>query len=467
MDRAIGAVIGSAVGDALGAGYEFVERPDKDDVSMRPGTLTGEPAGYWTDDTAMAIAILETAARHGTLTSAEAANAVGDCFLDWYRSNPRDVGMQTSTVLGQATIGADLTAIAARELVRKPNGAGNGSLMRTGPVALAHLGDNEALALAARAMSSLTHPNSYASDACVLWTFAIDSAIRTGELIGPRAGLPFIEPARRSRWEEWIHEAETRDPREFTPNGYVVTAFQAAWSTIHATIDVADPLVEGLRTAVSIGNDTDTVAAIAGALLGAANGVTSIPFEWRHGLAGWPRGYHAIDLTRLAVRAANRGGNDADGWPEVSTMRGTYEGFSPGGVTATFDVDPEVVFGDFAALAGVDADAFISLCRIGVDDQRCVDHGLVWLQDKDGNADVGRVLADTANAIQHLRREGRRVFVHCVRAECRTPAAAMTWRMRYHGRSFEEASAEVRAAMPHANPCGALLDGVRMTTCPE
>ena len=461
IDRAIGAVVGSAVGDALGAGYEFAKRPDKDEVSMRPGTLTGEPAGHWTDDTAMAIAILEAAAQHGTLTTSEALIAVGDRFLDWYRSGPHDVGVQTLAVLRQSSTGADLADVAARELERKPNGAGNGSLMRTGPVALAHLGNDQELARAARTISELTHPNPFAVDACILWTISIDRAIRTGEMIGPRAGLPLIESTRRGQWERWIEEAETRDPRNFTPNGYVVTALQAAWSAIYVTRECHKPFESGLRVAVSIGDDTDTVAAIAGALLGAVHGVTSIPFAWRHGLAGWPREYRAIDLTRLAVRAANRGTNDVDGWPEVLSMSDSYQKYSPTGAIATFDVDPGVVFGDFAALATIEADAFLSLCRIGVDDQRSADHELVWLLDGEGNADVSRVLIDTADAIEQLRAEGNRVFVHCVRAESRTPAVAIAWLMLHHDREFEDAYVEVMEAMPTARLFEEFLDEVR------
>lgn len=306
MDRVIGTVIGSAVGDALGAGYEFTGRPEKDEVSMRPGTLTGEPAGHWTDDTAMAIAILEVAANHGSLITSESAAAVGERFLEWYRSGPRDVGRQTSNVLRRASMGANLSDIAAGELKKNPHGAGNGSLMRTAPVALAHLGHDEELVLAATNMSALTHPNPYAVDGCVLWTISIDRAICTGELIGPRAGLPLIEASRRVQWESWIAEAEDRDPRDFTPNGYVVTALQAAWSAICATRNTAMPFECGLRMAVSIGDDTDTIAAIAGALLGAAHGEASIPSEWRQGLAGWPRGYRSSDLARLAIQAAEQ-----------------------------------------------------------------------------------------------------------------------------------------------------------------
>jgi ADP-ribosylglycohydrolase len=305
LDRAVGAVVGGAVGDALGAGYEFGEAPDPADVMMRPGTLTGEPAGYWTDDTSMAIAILEVAAAHGSLTTEAALIAVGDRFLEWHRSGPLDIGMQTRAVLSRASSGRDVSAAATAEFEVHPERAGNGSLMRTGPVALAHLGDIDELVAAARAMSALTHPNQFAIDACILWTLAIDDAVRTGELAGPRVGLHMIDPSRRKDWEKWIEEAETLDSRTFNPNGYVVTALQAAWSAIHATRGSADHFSVGVRQAVAIGNDTDTVAAIAGSLLGAAYGVRVIPLKWRRGLAGWPDDYRDADLVRLAALAVN------------------------------------------------------------------------------------------------------------------------------------------------------------------
>jgi len=302
VSRAIGAVIGSAAGDALGAGYEFQAAPQPLDVMMLPGVLTREPAGHWTDDTAMAIAILEVAARNGTLTTPEASVAVGDRFLEWFRSDPNDVGGLTKAVLSQAATGADLPRVAAIEMSRSSKSAGNGSLMRTGPVALAHLGDDAQLNAAARAMSVLTHAHPDAVEACVLWTAAVDRAI-AGSLEGPRAGLHLVDEGRREFWSARITEAEIRSPREFNPNGYVVTALQAAWSAIFATERASDHFEAGLRQAVAIGYDTDTVAAIAGALLGAYYGQSAIPPEWRRGLAGWPVGFGADELEVLAIQA--------------------------------------------------------------------------------------------------------------------------------------------------------------------
>jgi ADP-ribosylglycohydrolase len=312
IDRAVGTVIGGAMGDALGAGYEFAAVPEPDEVTMRRATLTGEPAGHWTDDTAMAIAILEVAARMGTLTSSAASAAVGARFLEWFDSAPRDVGRHTRRVLSRATSGAHLAEAAAEVQASDRNAAGNGSLMRTGPVALVHRGDDEQLVLAATAMSELTHPHRDAVDACVLWSVAIDRAMRSGTLEGPRAGLHLIGESRREFWERTIDEAETNDPRHFSPNGHVVVALQAAWSAIHATRHMKDHLVAGLRQAVAIGDDTDTVAAIAGYLLGACYGFSAAPTQWRDGLAGWPATYGVEDLVRLATEAMQRGIVDAD-----------------------------------------------------------------------------------------------------------------------------------------------------------
>jgi ADP-ribosylglycohydrolase len=153
-------------------------------------------------------------------------------------------------------------------------------------------------------MSELTHPHADAVEACVLWTIAIDRAVRLGSLEGPRAGLPMIDEDRRAKWVETINLAENMRPKFFNLNTYVVTALQAAWSAIFWTQSSEHHFETALREAVAIGYDTDTVAAIAGSLVGARYGGSSIPSEWRKGLAGWPAGYRDVDLASLATLAA-------------------------------------------------------------------------------------------------------------------------------------------------------------------
>ena len=462
LDRVLGTVFGGAVGDALGAGYEFAQPPEAPAIAMRRGRLTGEPAGHWTDDTAMAIGVLRSAATYRTLDTVEAQTVVASEFLAWYHSHPSDIGRHTARVLSRTTTANEMASVALAVQGEDPEAAGNGSLMRTGPVALTGLGDDEHIARTARAISTLTHAHPDAQDACVLWSIAVDRAIRLGSLEGPRAGLPQLSPDQRLKWEAWIEEAEQNDPVTFNPNRYVVRAFQAAWSAIVATQGEVDHFGAGLRRAITIGDDTDTVAAIAGALLGARYGVTAIPFAWRHRLAGWPRDVGVIDLVSLAVRAAR--GDDGDGWPSVRTMRPAYERFSPRGATYRFAVDEGVIFGDFGALATTSTDAYLSLCRIGVDDRKAGEHEVVWLLDQPGNANAARVLADTADAIAAFRAVNKTVFVHCVRAESRTPTVAMAWLIRHYGYEVESAITEVLATMPSAAPEESLLAAVRHVT---
>jgi hypothetical protein len=166
--------------------------------------------------------------------------------------------------------------------------AGNGSLMRTGPVALAHLRDGEAMVEAARLTSALTHADPVAGDACALWCCAIAHAVRTGEL-DVRVGLPHVDAA---YWRPLLDEAETVAPAHYAAsNRWVVAALLGAWSAISRTTGV----VPGLHAAVAGGGDTDTVAAIAGQLLGAAYGASAVPATYRRRLHGWP-GLRVRDL---------------------------------------------------------------------------------------------------------------------------------------------------------------------------
>ena len=188
--------------------------------------------------------------------------------------------------------------------------AGNGSLMRTAPVALAYLDDEAALVEAARAVSELTHYDPEAGDACVLWCLAIRHAVLTG-VLDARIGLQHIDADRRDLWASRLDVAEASQPSDFTNNGWVVEALQGAWSAITTTpIPQDDPAkgvfrVDHLRLALDAavrgGGDTDTVAAIAGGLLGAAYGASAVPAEWRRVLHGWP-GLATRDLVALATR---------------------------------------------------------------------------------------------------------------------------------------------------------------------
>ena len=273
----------------------------------------------------MALCIAKVAASGVPLDGPPGLHEVGQRFLDWLAADPADVGNQTCSVLSGARGPADLAASAAAYARDHERSAGSGSLMRTGPVALAHLGDGARLQAAASAVSALTHDDPLASDACVLWCCAIDQAVRSGRLDGPRCGLVHLPDDRRAFWAGIIEEAETKDPGTFRPNGFVATALQAAWAAVCSTRSSTGRrhIEMALRAAVAIGDDTDTVASLVGSLLGGASGAAAFPFVWRRRLGGWPGLTHA-DLVTLGVLIALGGVPDKNGWPGVTDLMPMY-----------------------------------------------------------------------------------------------------------------------------------------------
>ena len=285
LDRAIGAILGSATGDALGAPYEFKPAmPADESVEMKGGGTFGWAPGEWTDDTSMQIPILQALARGLDLSDESTLDQIVSDWHAWAKTAP-DVGIQTRAVLSSLKEPTARNARASAKAIHlaKNRSGGNGSLMRTASVALATLNDPERTAINARAVSDLTHFDENTGDACVLWTEAIRQAILTGEC-DIRDTLRMLPIDRRDIWRERIDLAEKFESAMFQNNGWVVSAFQAAWSAVFR----AASLPNGLERAIRAGDDTDTVAAIAGGILGAKSGADSIPEEWLAIVHGWP-----------------------------------------------------------------------------------------------------------------------------------------------------------------------------------
>jgi hypothetical protein len=348
--------------------------------------------------------------------------------------------------------------------------AGNGALMRTAAVALNHLDDPQAAAEAARAVSDLTHADPMSAEACVIWTLAIRHAVLEGNFDGVRQSLDHLPEDRALEWAILLDEAEASEPAYFDNNGWVVHALQAAWSAIVRTpMPELDPgrgsfpaqhFALAVEAAVRAGNDTDTVAAIAGSLLGARWGTSAVPLEWKRMLHGYP-GYRARDLVRLAVHAgrASMGHwlDDDEGWPGDPVV--PYDGYSGvliGGIDSLRDL-PEGV------------DAVVSLCRLGADEVPASgvapqDHIEVWLVDSNHpqrNAHLAFVVDQAARAVARLREEGRTVYLHCVQAHSRTPTVAARYSVIRDGMPAQQALDEVCAALPAAAPREALAGAVR------
>ncbi len=454
-------ILASAAGDALGAPYEF--KPPvatSQPIAMIGGGGFGWEPGEWTDDTSMAIVILDQLAKGNRLEGEATQDAIVTAWLRWASTAP-DVGIQTHRVFRYLKKPTAEAALRSAKQVHDETGrtAGNGSLMRTGPVAIATLLDEALTAHNARAISDLTHFDSDAGDACVLWCLAIRHAVLTGEL-DIRVGLPHLSPDARQRWLRLIEAAEAGEPHTFANNGWVVSAFQAAWSAIKLAVDYEAPsnffdaqrLKLGLEFAVRAGDDTDTVAAIAGSLLGAKYGASAVPASWRLLLHGWP-GLIANDLTARANLAINGGLADDSGWPGIdhfdyATWHDRFElvqhphdsGLWLGGVGSLKNLPTEVT-------------AVVSLCRIGTNDVPATINARaeVMLIDSDApskNLNIDFMFSDTAAVVKELRDSGHVVFLHCVQAQSRTPSVAITYSVEQLGISFDTAVTDVKTTLP-------------------
>lgn len=462
LARAAGTMVGMAVGDALGAPYEFGPAIPQDiEIGMVGGGPFGWAPGEWTDDTDMAIPIVEACSQGLDITDPEVADWLVFQWLDWSRKT-RDIGSQTIAVLnsnlargGYVDVHKRAQARAQEVYTRLGVGrtGGTGALMRTSPLALGYLDRSETeLAEAARFVAGLTHAGQYSANAVVLWTIAIRRAVVSGEL-NVRAGLDYIPEAERAEWEAYIVEAEANKPERFTrENGQVLGAFQGAWSAIYHT----DNFVDAVEAAVRGGGDADTVAAIAGGLAGAFYGVAEIPARWRRILTGYGdiRRMKYRDLVNLAI-LASRGGEPAGthGWPE-------NDFFAPG-AERTFVQHPHdsgVWLGSLASvtLAGHQVDAVVSMSRVGTRQlQDSPDTELIefWLVDYPGdNLNAAFTLADAADTVAELRAEGKTVLIHCYAAHSRTPSTAAAYSIRHLGISPKTAMQEICAALPDAYP---------------
>lgn len=470
--RAAGAILGTAVGDALGAPYEFGRvRPGVTLVGTAGdmiGNRTWEP-GEWTDDTSMAIPILRAVADGLDLSTADAQGRIVQDWRAWARV-AKDVGIQTSQVLS-AMRGSDAQAAfdAARAIhERAGRSAGNGSVMRTAPVALAYLTEPDGparVARAADAVAALTHFEADARDGAALWSVMIHLAVRDGRVELDRA-LAVLSPEAAERWGHMLSAADGADPDMFANNGWVVHAMQAAYAAIRAGgIDLEDRSTHtpanfraAINAAIDIHHDTDTVAAIAGGLAGALVGASAIPLGWQRMLHGHP-GMTSTDLTRLAVLAARGGEPDSRGW--LAGEKVGYSTWSGRDALAVHPHDSGVLLGGVDGLAALpgEVDAVVSLCQVGSGEVPArigdADRVEVWLLDEaapEKNPHLGFVLEEAADAVVAFRAESKRVYLHCVAAQSRTPTVAALYAARYLGVEPTRALADVCEALPAAHP---------------
>jgi ADP-ribosylglycohydrolase/fructose-1,6-bisphosphatase/inositol monophosphatase family enzyme len=285
LERAQGALLGQFCGDALGSLVEFESEeeiaedyPDGVRELVDGGTwnlLAGQP----TDDSELALALARALVRTGRYDPLEAARA----YVGWYQSRPFDIGHTTRAALGPAAdaLRAGQDPAAAARAAARPESKANGSLMRISPLGIfGHRLAATALAAAAREDARLTHPHPLCADAGVLFTATLARAVARGGTPVELADWALAFAREQSLHPEVIEAltlATHHHPDYGTSQGLVTVALQNAFYQLrHAEPEAA--LVDTVRR----GGDTDTNAAIAGALQGAVHGVHALPLRWRN-----------------------------------------------------------------------------------------------------------------------------------------------------------------------------------------
>ncbi|MGR3935896.1 ADP-ribosylglycohydrolase family protein [Streptomyces sp. BRA346] len=301
-ERSVGAVVGSAVGDALGGPFEFGPEGAFSARFPVPG-FGGEMCGGggWdpgeaTDDTQMAVLVAESLIERGELDLPD----IFARFQRWAASGPKDIGLQTEDVL---TNGMSWDLAAAIHFQVNLRAAGNGSLMRasTSAVHFARHG-RQATMDAARRIAALTHGDRAAWEGTAVFHELIRLALHGAD---PLAALPeildLVHPGHRDRYATVL--APGWHPDQATEvNGAVWPCLGSAVWALRTT----GTFEEAVRAAIDLGGDTDTVAAVTGGLAGACYGRDAIPARWTGPLhvplPGFDRVLRLPDLLDLVHR---------------------------------------------------------------------------------------------------------------------------------------------------------------------
>ncbi len=278
-ERAVGALLGLACGDALGRPVEFnspaeIERKHGRITDMLGHGTHGQPPGTITDDTEMALCIARSLADRKQFDPEDIAAR----FVNWYDSGPFDIGLMTADALRKIKSGISWEDAGRDVWENRPEGknAGNGSVMRCVPHALAFTSDHETITEVSRQSSAITHADPRCTSGCAILNCTVAGLIEERNtpvadalaLIGDDA--PDELPDALGGVPDDVVETH------LDSSGYVVHTLQTALY-YGLTADTAeDAIVE----AVNLGEDTDTVGAVTGAIAGARFGVDDLPNRW-------------------------------------------------------------------------------------------------------------------------------------------------------------------------------------------
>ena len=326
-DRAGAVLVGQACGDALGVPYEFVAPKLEGRPVMKGGGIGGYEPAEWSDETQLSICLAEVGARGTDFTLESTLDEIATRYIAGLRTGVSELDAQTRVVFDSVLYdevpgrpAQKMRRAAAYFHRRTSRSAANGALGRGAIIGLTRVLDPDWTAESARAVAELTHVDPLAGDSCVLLAEAIRASVTDPQVgdhawrrrIHLEAGLELLPPQRRTDWMDWLGQAAEQYFKPPIDNSFTVAAFQAVVGAIvtaandPACDDPTRAFTIAVEEAVRVGGDTDAIAGVTGALMGAAVGLDAIPQTWRDRIHGWP-GLDVDGLQDLAIATALAG----------------------------------------------------------------------------------------------------------------------------------------------------------------
>ena len=282
-DRLRGIAVGAVVGDALGMPLEFQPPHSSYDLvtEMENGPL---PAGTFTDDTEMALALSESLRFANPLDGRDLAGR----FTGWYQSRPSDVGIHTSRVLNLIARGTPWQEASEAVHQSNPDSAGNGSVMRCWPLAIARWENPSLLVAETKLQSEITHMHPDSINGSVFLNLILYKLIHREENIMPGAALREAIASALQQvdlsddFRLTIDLAPVRIRNDLKNTGWVRHTLESAlWAAL-----TTKSFEEALVQAVNLGWDADTTGCVTGAIAGVLYGLEGIPSRWKNAIHG-------------------------------------------------------------------------------------------------------------------------------------------------------------------------------------
>ncbi|KAF0111362.1 MAG: ADP-ribosylglycohydrolase [Chloroflexi bacterium] len=282
-DRLRGIAVGAVVGDALGMPLEFHPPHPAHDMTteMESGPL---PAGTFTDDTEMALALAESLQIANPLDGRDLSGR----FTAWYQSRPSDVGIHTSKVLKLIAKGTPWQEASETIYKANPDSAGNGSMMRCWPLAISRWENPALLVAESKLQSEITHQHPDCINGAILLNLILHKLIHSGVNTPPGAAMreavaASVQQVNLSEdFRLAIDLAPLRTRDDLKNTGWVRHTLESAVWAVLTTQSFEEALVQ----AVNLGWDADTTGCVTGAIAGALYGMDRIPSRWKDAIHG-------------------------------------------------------------------------------------------------------------------------------------------------------------------------------------